>query len=197
MSPTPVGAPARLFVSPATRAIPEDGSTNFTAIAEFRNGATQNYTQKVTWSSSKDAIATVSNDAGTRGRVTAHRPGTVTISVRDPVSGRASANDDNATLTVLGRLMSITLAPTETTLHVRDHVGFTATGHYAGGTTQNLTQKVTYSSSNSTVVLATNADGNRSDVQAVGEGSAVISATDPNTGVSSSPDGDAAVTVAP
>ncbi|MBI3770107.1 MAG: Ig-like domain-containing protein [Deltaproteobacteria bacterium] len=197
VSPTPVGAPTRLFVIPATRAISEDASTNFTAIAEFRNGATQNYTQKVTWSSSKDTIATVSNDTGTRGRATGHRPGTVTISVRDPVSGRASADDDSATLTVLGQLMSITLAPSETTLHVGDHVGFAATGHYAGGSTQNLTQKVTYSSSDSAVVLATNADGNRSDVQAVGEGSAVISATDPNTGVSSSPAGDAAVTVAP
>lgn len=196
LSPTPVGTPRRFVVSPAARTIQDGATTNFTAIAQFVNGATQNYTQKLTWNSSNDAIATVSNDAGMHGRTTGKRPGTVTISVRDPVSGRVSAKADSATLTVLGALAGITLSPTTSDVHVGDHVLFTATGHYVGGATQNLTQKVTYASTNSAVAVATNSEGNRSLVNVVGEGEAMISAVDPDTGITSSESGgDATITV--
>src|SRR6185369_11332521 len=103
--------------------------------------ATQNYTQKVEWSSSDDSIATVSNDAGARGRATGHAPGEVTISVHDPVTGLTSSQADSATLTVLGPLQSITVTPSEATRNVGEDVNFVATGHYVGNTTQNLTQK--------------------------------------------------------
>jgi len=197
ISPTPNGPPRRLIVQPAARSIAEETSTNFTAIAEFGNGATQNYTQKVAWSSSDKTVATVSNDAGTRGRATGHQPGSATIRVHDPVSGLTSKNADSATLTVFGNLVSITLAPTAKTLHVGDHASLTATGHYDDGSSNNLTQKVEYVSSDPAVAVATNADGNRSDVAAAGAGSAVISATDPVTGITSSPAGDTTVTVLP
>ena len=198
LSPTPVGTPQRLLVMPAARTIQDEASTNFTALAQFRNGATQNYTQKVTWTSSNDAIATVSNDPGMHGRVTGHRPGSVTLSVSDPVSGLASAKADNGTLTVLGRLTRITLAPSEASLRVGDQAVFTATGHFDGGTTENVTQKVNYSSSDPAVAVATNTEGNRSLVDAVGDGTAVITATDPDTGITSSTGGgDATLTVGP
>jgi hypothetical protein len=197
ISPTPNGPPQRLIVQPPARSIAEETSTNFTAIAEFGNGATQNYTQKVAWSSSDETVATVSNDAGMRGRATGHQPGSATISVHDPVSGLTSAAADSATLTVFGSLVSITLAPTAKTLHVGNHTSLTATGHYDDGSTDNLTQKVDYASSDPAVAVATNADGNRSDVAAVGAGSAVISATDPVTGITSSPADDTTVTVLP
>jgi len=77
-------------------------------------------------------------------------------------------------------------------------VNFTVTGHFAGGLDQNLTQKVIYSSNDLAVAIATNQDGNRSLVEAVGEGTAAISATDPGTGITSSASGgDATLTVNP
>jgi len=66
----------------------------------------------------------------------------------------------------------------------------TATGHYTGGLTRNLTQHVEYTSSDPNVVRVSNVKGDRSRLDAVGVGTATITATDPRTGVSSRASGD-------
>jgi hypothetical protein len=94
--------------------------------------------------------------------------------VRDPVTGLTSTKADSATLTVLGPLLSITLSPGTATRHVGESLSFTAPGHFAGGSGQNQP-----------------GGGGRA-------GTALISATDPETGVSSSASGgDALLTVRP
>lgn len=50
-----------------------------TAIALFSNGATRNFTQTATWTSSVPAVATVSDVAPVKGRVAALAPGTTEI----------------------------------------------------------------------------------------------------------------------
>jgi uncharacterized protein YjdB len=188
----------RLLVQPATRTVQQDASVNFTAVAEFKNGATQNYTQKVDWISDDEAIATVSNVAGMRGRATGIAPGEAMISVHDTATGLTSSAANSATLTVLGPLLSLTVLPATATRNVGETLNFTVTGHFAGGNDQNVTQKVIYSSSNLAAAIATNQEGNRSLVEAVGEGIAMISATDPDTGITSSASGgDATLTVVP
>jgi uncharacterized protein YjdB len=67
---------------------------------------------------------------------------------------------------------------------------FTVIGHYAGGTTKNLTQRVEYASSDPAVASAPNAKGDRSRVEAVAPGKATITATDRATGVSTHASGD-------
>ena len=177
----------------------EQGATaNFTALAVYKNDATQNYTQKVDWSSDDPSIATVSNDAGMHGRATGIAPGEVTISVYDPTTGLTSSSANSATLTVLGPLQSITVGPAAASRNVGETVNFTATGHFAGGHDENLTQRVIYSSDDLNVAVPTNQDGNRSLVEAVGVGTATISATDPDTGITSTASGgDAVLTVDP
>ena len=59
-------------------------------------------------------------------------------------------------------------------------------GNLSDGNTKNLTQKVVYSSSDTTVAVCPNADGNKSQVQAVGIGTATITATDSKTQISGS-----------
>lgn len=188
----------RLVVQPATRTVQQGASANFTALAVYKNDATQNYTQKVEWTSDDPSVAVVSNDAGMRGRATGVAPGEVTISVHDPVTGLTSSNANSATLTVLGPLLSLTVGPATASRNVGESLNFTATGHFAGGQDQNLTQKVIYSSDNLAVAIPTNQDGNRSLVEAVGEGTATISATDPDSGITSTASGgDAVLTVQP
>ncbi|HEY2387881.1 MAG TPA: Ig-like domain-containing protein [Candidatus Binatia bacterium] len=197
-SPTPVGTPVRLVVQPATRTVQQGEDANFTALAVYKNDATQNYTQKVEWSSDDPSIATVSNDAGMRGRATGLAPGEVTISVHDSNTGLTSSQANSATLTVLGPLLSLTVGPATASRNVGETLNFTATGHFAGGHDENLTQRVIYSSDDLNVAVPTNQDGNRSLVEAVGEGTATISATDPDTGITSTASGgDAVLTVDP
>ena len=93
-------------------------------------------------------------------------------------------------------LEHITLGPRDAHRPVGQAQRFTATGHYTDGSTRNLTQRVEYSSSNQAVAGTANAKGDRSRVDALAPGTAVISARDPKTGVSSHDGaGDATITV--
>lgn len=88
------------------------------------------------------------------------------------------------------RLERITLGPREARRPVGEAQHFTATGHYAGGATRNLTQRVEYASSDAAIARAANTPGNRSRIEAVAPGVATITATDPKSGVSSRASGD-------
>jgi uncharacterized protein YjdB len=94
------------------------------------------------------------------------------------------------------RLERITLGPRKASRTIGEAQRFTATGHYAGGATRNLTQRVEYTSSDPAVAKALNAQGDRSRIDTVAPGTATITATDPRTGISSrTTGGDATLTV--
>jgi trimeric autotransporter adhesin len=171
----------------------------FTVIGHYAGGTTQNLTQRVVYASSDPAVARPANVKGDRSRIDAVAAGTVTISVTDPRTGIGShASGGDATLTVLGALESISLTPSMLTRTLGQTQRLTATGHYAGGATRNLTQRLVYRSSNPAVAAAPNAEGDKSRIEIVGTGTAVISAVDPKTGVSSSDAaGDASLMVVP
>lgn len=192
---TPVGDPVALDVNPDSRTINQGTSTFGTCVAIYANGATKNYTQRVTWSSSDATIASVSNVDGERGKITGNGPGTATISAHDPVTGiDSNDSNQNAAITVLGPLQSIDLTPVTASNAVGEERFFTAKGHFAGGTEKNITQDVDYSSTDTAVAQPTNEAGKKSRVIAVGVGVATIRATDPATGVVSN---DATMTVTP
>lgn len=170
----------------------------FTATGHYAGGATRNLTQHVEYASSDPAVARVANAKGDRSRVEPVAPGTTTITATDRKTGvSSSASGGDAALVVLGALERVTLAPTFVHRQVGQTQRLTATGHYAGGTTRNLTQHVVYRSSDPKIVAAPNADGDKSRIETTGLGSATISAVDPASGITSTASGgDATVTVA-
>ncbi len=93
-------------------------------------------------------------------------------------------------LTVLGDLVRVVLSPTSILLGVGETDAVTGFGEYAPGVRFLMTQELVYTSSNPAVVVATNDPDSRSRVRAIAPGSAVISATDPVTGISSTASGD-------
>ena len=192
---TPVGDPIALNVDPNSRSIDQGTFTFGTCIAVYANGGIRNYTQRVEWTSSDPAIASVSNLTNERGKITGNAPGTVTISAHDPITG-IDSNDSsqNGTITVLGPLESIELTPTSPTHNVGEERFFTARGHFAGPTEKNITQDVDYFSSDTAVAQPTNEAGKKSRVLAVGVGVATIHAKDPATGIISN---EATMTVVP
>ncbi len=183
-SVTPVGDPIALNVDPDSRTINQGTFMFWTCTATYANGGTRNYTQRVEWTSSDPAIASVSNAANERGKVTGNGPGTIVLRARDPLTG-IDSNDSgqNASVTVLGPLESIELTPTNPTNDVGEERFFTAKGHFVGGTEKNITQDVDYASSDTAVAQPTNEAGKKSRVLAVGVGVTTIHATDPVTGI--------------
>lgn len=170
---------------------------HMTATGHYADGTTRNLTQHVEYTSSDPAVARAANAKGERSRIEAVGAGTATISATDPKTGVGShASGADVTFTVLGALERITLAPSGVKRVVGQAQRLTATGHYAGGTTRNLTQHVTYRSSDANVAAAPNDAGDKSRVEAKSLGTATISAIDPATGITSSAGGgDATVDV--
>jgi hypothetical protein len=188
---TVLGALERIVLSPATATRAAGQVITYTATGFFGGGTTKNLTQRVNYHSSDEAVATAPNESGNKSRVTTVAPGQVTISATDPVTGvSTTSTGDDASLTVIGALERITLSPVTSTKSVGGFQRYTATGYFGGGVTQNLTQDLTYSSSNPAIASAPNTEGDKSRVDAVAPGTATISASHPTAGLSTTDTGD-------
>src|SRR3984885_3100632 len=75
---TPAGL-VSIAVSPSSSSLPVGGTEAFTAIGTFSDNSTQTLAS-VTWNSSDNTIATISNDASDRGNTVAVATGSVTLS---------------------------------------------------------------------------------------------------------------------
>src|SRR5208282_6916520 len=134
---------------------------------------TQNLTASVVWQTSPSTVATIT----TNGKVTGVGQGVAQVSaVYQGVMG--------STAVTVGQpaLLSITVSPNSSSLPVGESEQFTATGNFTDGTTQNLTQSATWTSSEPTVAsvsssgwVATNAVG--TDMISATAGSVVGSAS--------------------
>jgi uncharacterized protein YjdB len=168
-----------LAITPAAPTLANGTSLAFVATGTYADGTTRALTGSVTWSSSDAGVATVSNAAGTRGVATAASAGTTTITAIDPATGITAT----ASLTVTASaLVTVTVTPPSAVLPIGSTHALVATGTYADGTHQSLTQTVTWSSSNPAVASVSNAAGSRGVVTALSAGTATVNALDPASG---------------
>jgi len=164
---TPV-APVTLTsvaVTPTAPTLQKGNSQAFSATATYSDGSTADISDRVSWSSSDTAVATISP----AGLATAVAPGTTTISA-STVSLSASAS-----LTVaVPALSSIAVTPATASVRPGASQAFTATGTYSDGSTADLTTMVTWSSSDKAVATV---GGSTGRAKAVGVGMATLVAT--------------------
>ncbi|MGH7896028.1 MAG: Ig-like domain-containing protein, partial [Candidatus Binatia bacterium] len=178
--PPPPQADFTLEVLPRTIDVVAGTRTAITATAHFTDGHDADVSGAVVWSSSDEDVARVVEDSTSGAFASAVGPGTAAITATDPATGvRSSDAGGDATIIVSWPLEKLTISPHAVSLLAGEHEGYTVIGHFTGGTTRNLTQRVVYASSNPGVAVATNQAGNRSRVEAIAPGTAVISATDP------------------
>jgi uncharacterized protein YjdB len=177
-------------VSPSVTSIPLGETAPFNATGHYSDGSTQNLTKTVTWATSSATVATVSNASGSQGQVTATGTGLATIMATD---SSASLSGTAAVTVLPAALLAITVSPTATNLPAGETAPFTATGLYSNATTENITDSVTWSSSDTSDATVSNAPGSQGEVTAVATGASTIAATDPTTSIQ----GTALVTVLP
>ncbi|ORJ59073.1 Ig-like domain-containing protein [Geothermobacter hydrogeniphilus] len=147
-------------------------SAQLTAIGNFSGQFTRDITAEVAWSSSDPAIATVDNQPGSEGRVTAVAPGTVTLTADlDGVTAVFLLTVSNATISTL------TLSPLTPSVGKGLTRQFTATGTFSDATSQDLTSDVSWSSTVPTVAAISNSRGSEGLASALLEGTTDISAT--------------------
>jgi uncharacterized protein YjdB len=131
-----------ITVTPATPSVAVDNTQQMTATGTYNDGSTKNITSSVSWSSEDVAVAKVSNS----GLVTGVAPGTVSVTA---TSGTISGST-SVTITV-ANLRSIAITPSSASITASQTQQFTATGTLDNGSTVDITDAVTWSSSNTSV----------------------------------------------
>jgi uncharacterized repeat protein (TIGR03803 family) len=167
-------------------------STQLTATAVFYDNSHADVTSNMTWTSSNEAVATVSSS----GTVSAVGTGNVTISGTCTTPSVCGSFSSSLIVTVTpATLASITLTPPIPSIAAGTSQQFTATGTFSDNTTQNLSADLTWTSSNTS--LATVSSTGLASTAGAGTGTATITATCSVASVCSNLSGTATLTVTP
>ncbi len=224
--PTVTATPALVRVAVSPRAVQRQVGQfqNFSVIGFFSDGSQKNFTQKVIYSSDNPSAVYPPNTDGNRGRVEAVGVGSATVSVTEPGTGvNSNASGESAVMDVVAaptptptstaptptrtftpvptatatpKLVSLSISPLVAKRNVGQTQNFSVTATFSDGSTKNVTQLVTYSSSDSNVVQTPNdAATNKGRTVAVGPGVATIKATHPSGVSTTTTGGDAEFTV--
>jgi hypothetical protein len=162
-------------------------TTNLTVTGVYENGTTTTNLTGVNWSSSNEAVATVTANPGRGGfgggaTVTAKTKGTAVITASYTPTGETTALTDTSAITVteVATPVKIRMTPTTATIQVEGTQTYAVYLDYSDGTTQQLFNGVTLTSSNGSV--ASVSGGGRGggpgglQVTGMGKGTATITA---------------------
>ncbi len=145
-----------IAVTPVNPSIAAGTPKQFTATGTYSDKTTQDVTAQVTWSSATPSVASISNASGSNGLATSAAVGTTAI------SATLSGFSDSTVLTVTAAtLSSIAVSPPTQSLPAGLNQAYIATGTYTDKTTQDVTQQVTWASSNTSVATISNAAGSQ------------------------------------
>lgn len=162
-----------LDLTPASQTLIVGQPLQVTVTRRFPGGQVEDVTARVAYTTSDRAIATVSE----RGVITAgSAPGAVIIKALDTASDATAV----ATFTVVGsRILSIDLSPSPAKVLRRgESQAYTATARFNNGSTQDVTAKVSWSSTNEAAALVGDTQFDKGVVRAVAPGDTTILATD-------------------
>ena len=160
-----------ITVSPLSASIPLGTTEAFSATGNYADGSERDLTSSVHWSTSDPSVATVSNGTATYGLASSVAPGSVTVTASSgDISGTASLSVTAASL------VSISLAPLNSSIALGAAQQFTATGHYSDSGVKDITTNVTWTSSSATVAVISNNTGSQGLATSSGIGSAAITA---------------------
>jgi uncharacterized protein YjdB len=128
-----------LAVTPASASIANGTTQQFTATGTLSDGSTQDFTNTVTWTSNNTTDATIS----TSGLATAHTNGSTTITAQ-----AGSITSNAATLTITTATVSgISVQPSSISAAAGATQQLLVTANFTDGSSQNVTQSSTYTSS--------------------------------------------------
>jgi uncharacterized protein YjdB len=167
-----------LQIDPVTQTLAIGQRQTYTATAIYSDGSTVDVTNRTTWTSSNTKVAQITAGGGGGGpggggggQATALAAGTTTI------TGTYSGFSATATLTVTSAVVtSITVTPATTTLPVGVKQAYVATAVYSDGTTRDVTNVASWTSSSTTVAQVSDANPNRGQATTLAAGTTTITA---------------------
>ena len=162
-----------ITVTPVNDSIAKGLTLQYTAIGTYTDESTNDISNTVTWTSSYNGIASISNSAGFRGLATANAVGTDAI-----ITAKFGTISDSTNITVTEpELASIAVSPDSDSIVDGTTLQFTAIGTYTDGSTNDITNTVTWTSSNTGITIISNSAGTEGIATGQAEGTVIISAT--------------------
>ena len=156
-----------ILVTPANSTLALGLHQQFTATGTLSDGTTQDFTSSATWTSSVVTVATISSG----GLASAVGIGDTTVSATlGGITGSTGLSVTSATL------VSIAVAPANSSIALGRTQQFTAIGTYTDGTTQNLTGSATWTSSAPGIATISNASGSQGWASSAAVGNTTIGA---------------------
>jgi uncharacterized protein YjdB len=160
-----------ITLSPTSVSIASGYTTQFSATGHFSDSSTQDITSAVIWQSSDPTVASIDN-ANNHGLLTALAAGSTTITAS--LSGKSQSTGVTVSTATLS---SISIQLASSSMNAGTEQSATATAHYSDSSTLDVTSAVTWTSSDDSVALISNATNNNGLITAVGAGSTTLSAT--------------------
>ena len=158
-------------LTPTNASLANGLSGRFIATGVYTDNSVHDITASVTWASSVNSVASISNAPGSNGMTTTTGPGSTIISAS---LGAVSAS---TTLTVTSAtLVSIEVTPTNPSVANGLSETLQATGVYTDHSTHDLTSSVTWSSSVAGVASVSNTPGSNGLATTATPGSTTITA---------------------
>lgn len=157
-----------ISVTPTMSTVAKGLSQQFVAIASLSDGGKRDVSSTARWASSDPTVATM----GASGLANTVAVGNTTVTAAsDDVTGSASLAVSPAVL------MSMSVTPGNASVALGANQPFAAVGELTDGTTADMTQAVTWSSSDKTVLLLNNSPGRVGIANTRGPGAATVTAT--------------------
>jgi len=159
-------------LTPTNASVANGLSNRFVATGVYTDNSVHDITSSVTWSSSVNTVASISNTTGTNGMTTTAAPGSTMISA---TLGGVSAS--TALTVTSATLVSIEVTPTNPSIANGLSDALHATGIYTDNSTHDLTSSVAWSSSVAGVASVSNLPGSNGLATTVSPGSSTITAS--------------------
>ncbi|HUN87207.1 MAG TPA: Ig-like domain-containing protein [Terriglobales bacterium] len=156
-----------IAVNPASAVLAPASTLGLNATGTYSDGTQQTITNAVTWSSSSAQVASVS----AAGQVTGQSAGTATITAQ---SGSVTGSMD--LLVESSALTSLAITPATASVAVQTSIQLRAIGGFADGTSQDLTQSASWTSSPSSVATVGDSGGTKGIANGISAGTATVTA---------------------
>lgn len=157
---------SNIEITPLTQSLPAGATQAFTATGIYTDNSFQNITELVTWTSSNATVATISNTPNNKGQLTSLMSGPTDITASlSPISTTALLTVTDAVLT------SIDVTPITSVISNGFTQTYTAIAHYSDGSINDVTNQVTWSTSDQSI-----ANSDNSNIQSLQTGDVTVSA---------------------
>jgi uncharacterized protein YjdB len=164
-----------IIVAPDNANVEPNGTVRYRAIGSYADGSFGLITGEVVWSTANSAVAEISNASAQKGLLTGIAAGSTTVTATlDGVSETVPIN------VVGGAVDNIIVTPASSTYSAGSTIIYQAFADYSGDLVE-ITNRVAWSSSDSSVTVISNAFDLKGVAEAIDVGSATITASDPVT----------------